>query len=135
MIRAAFVSQVRHLAEGGDTVKKLLFVLVLLGAGLAGLAYWISQPATRPVTHDLFTYTQVVHGPMVESVSATGSLQPREALIVSSELPGTVTEVLAKVNDVVAEGAVLLRLDDRKLRLKVAEARDGIATAQAAVAQ
>ncbi len=123
------------LAEGGDIVKKLLFVLLLLGAGLAGLAYWISQPATRPVTHDLFTYAPVVRGAMVESISATGALQPREVLLVSSELPGTVTDVLARVNDVVSEGAVLVRLDDRKFRLKLAEAKDGIGTAQAAVAQ
>jgi HlyD family secretion protein len=116
-------------------VKKLLVVLILVGAALAGLAYWISQPATRAVTPDIFAYAQIVRGPMTESVSATGLLQPRDVRVVSSELPGTVVDVHAKVNDIVAPGDVLVRLDARKLQLKVDEARDGVRTAGAAVAQ
>src|SRR5262249_31437157 len=82
-----------------------------------------------------FTYAQVVSGPMVESVSATGLLQPRETIVVSTELPGTVVEIRARVNDLVTEGDVLLRLDDRKLQLKLEEATDGLAAAEAALAQ
>jgi HlyD family secretion protein len=116
-------------------VKKLLLVLVLIGCGLAGLAYWLTQPATRAVTPTLFTYSQVAQGPMVESISATGSLHPQEILVVSSQLPGMVIDVPGAVNAVVPEGAVLARLDPRNLELKAEEARDGVATAQAAVAQ
>jgi HlyD family secretion protein len=116
-------------------VKKLLFVLVLIGCGLAGLAYWLTQPATRAVTPGIFTYAQVDHGPMVESISATGSLHPQEILVVSSQVPGLVIDVPGEINAVVPEGAVLARLDPRTLELKAEEARDGIVTAQAAVAQ
>jgi HlyD family secretion protein len=116
-------------------VKKLLLVLVLIGCGLAGLAYWLTQPSTRVVTPTLFTYAQVTRGPMTESISATGSLHPQEVLVVSSQLPGMVIDVPGEVNALVAEGAVLARLDPRNLELKLEEARDGVATAQAAVVQ
>src|SRR5262249_22790811 len=74
-------------------------------------------------------------GPMLESISATGSLHPQEVLVVSSQLPGMVIDVPGEVNAVVPEGAVLARLDPRTLELKLEEARDGVATAQAAVVQ
>ncbi|MCI0456770.1 MAG: HlyD family efflux transporter periplasmic adaptor subunit [Gemmataceae bacterium] len=116
-------------------MKKLLLVLIVVGLGLAGVAYVLNQPGIRPATPDIFTYAQVMRGPMVESISATGLLQPREVFVVSSELPGTVIEVRARVNDLVSEGDVLLRLDDRKHQLKLEEATGGLATAEAALAQ
>ncbi len=116
-------------------MKKLLTLLILVGIGLAGVAWWLNQSGTRPVTPDIFTYAQVVRGPMVESISATGPLQPREVVLVSSQLPGMVIDVSGKVNALVPEGSVLARLDPRNLELKLEEARDGLATARAAVAQ
>jgi HlyD family secretion protein len=116
-------------------VKKLLFVLILIGAALAGVAWWLNQSGPRAATSDIFTYAQVVRGPMVEAISATGTVQPREILLVSSQLPGLVVDVRGKVNAVVPEGAVLARLDTRTLELKLEEARDGLATAEAAIAQ
>jgi len=112
-------------------VKKPLLVLILVGVALAGLAYWISQSATRPVTKDLFTYAQVTRGPMIEAVSASALVQPRDIRVVSSELPGIVVEVPAKVNDVVAPGDVLVRLDARKFRLELEEAQAAVAQAEA----
>jgi HlyD family secretion protein len=116
-------------------VKKLLTVLILIGVGLAGVAWWLNQSGTRPVTPDLFTYAQVVRGPMVESISATGPLQPQEILLVSSQIPGLVVDVPGKVNAVMSEGEVLARLDARNLELQLEEARDGVAMAEATIAQ
>ena len=122
-------------ARTDTLVKKLLFVLLLVGGGLAGLAYWLNQSGARAVTPDLFTYAPVVRGPMVESISATGALHPRELLVVTSQIPGLVIDVPGEVNASVTEGAVLARLDARTLELKLQEARDGVTTAAAAVTQ
>jgi HlyD family secretion protein len=116
-------------------VKKLLVVLLLLGAVLAGGAYWISAPRAVTVNEGIFTFARVERGDLADTVSGTGTLQPREVLLVTSETPGVVVLVLARVNDVVGEGDVLARLDDRKLRLKLQEAEDGIETARAFLAQ
>src|SRR5262249_12955788 len=57
-----------------------------------------------------------------------------DVLVVGSELPGTVVELAANINDVVAEGAVLLKLDDRKARLEVEKAQDAGDAAKAGTA-
>jgi HlyD family secretion protein len=118
-------------------MKKLLLFLLLVGAGLVGIAVWINYPRTRSVTEKLFSYAHVEKGTMMESVSATGVVQvePSKMVVVCSDMPGTVVAVLGKVNDQVSEGAVLLTLDDRRIRLKWEEAQSGLESAQAGEAQ
>jgi HlyD family secretion protein len=114
-------------------VKKLLTIMVLVGVVLVGGAYWLRRPRTVAVSEELFTYTPVEHGALRETVSATGILKPRDVLLVTSELPGTVVDVLAKVNDLVSDGQVVLKLDDSTLRLKLEEAENAIEEAQTGV--
>ena len=118
-------------------VKKLLLFLLLVGAGLVGIAVWINYPRTRSVTEKIFTFAHVEKGTMIESVSATGVVQvePSKMVVVCSDLPGTVVAIVGKVNDQVEEGAVLLKLDERKIRLKCEEAQRGLETAEAGQAQ
>ena len=97
-------------------MKKLLLVLILLGLPLMGTAYWLR---TRRAAKDIpiaYTVAPVEHGTLNEVVSATGLVRPREVFVVGSELPGKVVAVLADFNQVVEEGDVLLRLDDRMAR-------------------
>jgi HlyD family secretion protein len=115
-------------------MKKILLTLFVLALLAAGGAYWWNQRQPPEVSDATFGFETVDRGPMQESVSATGPLQPHELLVVTSEAAGTVLKVRADVNDTVAEGDVLLELDDRRAELKVAEARSGVATASAAVA-
>jgi HlyD family secretion protein len=121
--------------EAARTVKKLLVFLLLAAAALAGGAYWISSPRQVAMSEATFTYGRAVRGDLSDTVSGTGILQPRKVVLVHSELSGVVVEVLGNVNATVAEGDVLLRLDDRRLRLKLDEAEDGVETARAAVLQ
>jgi HlyD family secretion protein len=116
-------------------VKKLLLFLLILGGALAGLAYWISHPRTVRFNESTFTYAPVEHGNLVESVSATGTVQPRDVILVSSEASGTVLEVYAEINDIVEEGATLLKLDDRLASLKLEQARAKVKSAEADVAR
>jgi HlyD family secretion protein len=116
-------------------VKKLLVLLLVIGVSLTAGAYYISHPRTPTVNEDLFTYASVERGNLMESISATGILQPTEVLVVGSEMPGTVVELLAHVNDSVAEDSVLLKLDERRIRRKLEEAENGVATAKAYLTQ
>src|SRR4029077_9401642 len=117
------------------TLKKLLLVLLLLGAAVTGAVYWFNRPRTLAVHPDLFTYENVARGTLTETVSATGLGQPRELLLVGSDSAGTVVELPADVNDSVEEGQVLLRLGDRRARLKVAEGEGGRAGARAGLSK
>jgi HlyD family secretion protein len=120
---------------GRFVVKKLLLILILVGLTLAGVAYgWrIRQNArAEPVA---YVVASVEHGALSEVVSATGLVQPRELFVVGSELPGKVTAVLADFNQIVEEGAVLLRLDDRMARERLQQADIAVELARVAVKQ
>jgi HlyD family secretion protein len=116
-------------------VKKLFVFLLIVGAASAGLYWWRFAPRAYGLGEGQLTFVPVSHATMREIVSATGLVEPRELLLVGSEMPGVVTHVLGKVNQHVVEGTVLVQLDDRKLRLKVEEADNGVRTAKAALAQ
>jgi HlyD family secretion protein len=116
-------------------MKKLLLFLVLLGVALTAGAFWVNRPRTPAVSETLFTYTPVEFGSLRETVSATGALKPQALLLVTSELPGLVVDIVGKVNDVVSEGDVVLKLDDSTPRLKLAEATVAVEAAQLNVAQ
>lgn len=74
-------------------------------------------------------------GTLVVKVSATGNLQPTNQVEVGSELSGIVEKVFVDVNDQVARGQELARLDLAKLRDAVARSRASLAAAEAQVLQ
>ncbi len=71
--------------------------------------------------------------PIQSPVSATGVIEAKsENISIGTNLPGVVSEVLVKVDDIVTPGQPLFRLDDRQARaeLKAAEAKLAVTQAQ-----
>jgi len=68
-------------------------------------------------------------------VTATGTVEPTNEVSISSELSGTVREVLADYNDTVKAGEVLARLDTDKLKASVSLAKATKAAREADVQQ
>jgi HlyD family secretion protein len=116
-------------------VKKLLFLLLLIAACLVSTALWLSQRSASPAGAERFTVVPAEYGRSAEVISATGIVQAPEVFPVGTELTGTVTEVLADFNQVVREGDVLLRLDDRVARQKLNQAEIAVDLAKVAVKQ
>jgi HlyD family secretion protein len=85
--------------------------------------------------HIAYTLEWVQRGTLDEVISATGRLQPREIYIVGAEVAGKVTAVLADYNQTVAEGDVLLRLDDRLAKARLEQADTAVQLARSAVRQ
>jgi HlyD family secretion protein len=115
-------------------MKKLLLLLVLLMLALAAGAWWFS-PSRHESGDPSFSYAAAERGSLVETVSATATLQPQEVLPVGTELAGKVVEVAADFNQTVSEGDLLLRLDDRAAVEKLNQAKTAVQLAQAAVGQ
>ena len=110
-------------------------VLVLLLGGAVGAALAAEPPVaeTRPPT---VTVVQAVRGAITETVVVTGTLVPREEVMVSPQLDGlAVTEILAEEGDMVQAGQVLARLSRDVLDASLAQNTAQIAHAQAAAAQ
>jgi HlyD family secretion protein len=116
-------------------VKKLLFLLLLITACLAGTVYWVGHRHESPADAEGYTLAPAEFGRAAEVVSATGIVRAREVFPVGTELAGKVTEVLADFNQVVKEGEVLLRLDDRVARQKLKQSEIAVDLAALSVKQ
>jgi HlyD family secretion protein len=118
-------------------VKKLLTLLLLIGAALVGIVFWLNFPRSRSINEKIFSYSRVEKGTMIDTISATGVVQiePARVVVIGSEVSGTVVAVHCKVNDRVPEGTALVKLDDWQIRLKWEESANGVKSARAGLAQ
>ncbi|MCK9684228.1 efflux RND transporter periplasmic adaptor subunit [Scleromatobacter humisilvae] len=105
-----------------------LVVVALAGAG----AWWVL--AARPVVVHTATATALAGGGSAGAVlQATGYVTPRRRATVSTQITGTLTQVLIEEGDHVEKGQVLARLEDSALRAGLGAARANLASAQAQV--
>jgi multidrug efflux pump subunit AcrA (membrane-fusion protein) len=116
-------------------MKKLLVFALFTAILLGGLLAWYAWPRGPALSERTLTFANVQQATLRDVVSATGLVEPRETVFISSEMPGTVTRLLARANDLVSEGTELGQLDDQKIMLKLDEARNGLQLAEASLAQ
>lgn len=120
-----------------DSTVSTLAIAALVAVGISGLVSWSTggsrydEPAPGPVAT---APTPAAPAAPAESdtpaqprplwaASATGRIEPRDGEIrIVPQLAGRVAEVAVKVNDRVARGDLLVRLDDEDARLKVTAA-------------
>ena len=125
-------------ADGGGPPRWLwpvLGVLVAVAIAAAG-AWWFF--ASRPVAVQTAIATSPAQGASGSAVlQATGYVTARRRATVSTQITGTLTEVLIEEGDHVQKGQVLARLDDNALRagLNVAQANVQSALSQVSQAQ
>jgi HlyD family secretion protein len=109
---------------------RLSIVLVLL-AIVAGILIWRAR-ASRSDQPTFITET-VEQGDLHETVTATGTLNPLDAVEVGSEVSGRVIKVNVDINDRVTEGQVLVEIDTETLVARMDEASAQLRSAQASV--
>jgi multidrug efflux pump subunit AcrA (membrane-fusion protein) len=119
----------------GRTVRKLLLLLVLLAvtAGIAAAVYHYASAEKKP--EDFITFTTAAiedgtRGILCKTVGGTGTVQPREVLLISTDRPGVVVQIMKKAGEPVHEGEELLRLDDRLAVRQVEQAQAACRTAE-----
>lgn len=102
--------------------RALLTSLGLLAViGLCALGVYLWRASSAPARRS-YSLIYPHYDTLTATVNATGQLEPAQVVTLSFASPGRVTEVLVKVGDLVAPGAVLARLDTRDLQLRVAQA-------------
>ncbi|MAS04685.1 MAG: efflux transporter periplasmic adaptor subunit [Ahrensia sp.] len=109
--------------------------VVVLAVAAAGAGYWYWQGSASDSGPVRYTTTAATKGDIVVTVAATGTVEPLNTVDISSELSGTVREVLADYNDEVAEGDVLARLDTDKLAANVEHSEASLTAARANLVQ
>lgn len=93
-----------------------LFLAAVVLAAVAGGAWYLMGGVTS------VTAARPERGPAVEAVYATGAVEPTFWAKVSSTVVGRIAEIPVKEGDKVKAGDVLMRLDDREAKHKLAEA-------------
>lgn len=104
---------------------------VLLAAVLLALWYLKNENAGNDAARYVTEEARIAD--VIVTVTATGTVEPTSQYEISSELSGTVVDVLVEDNDQVEEGQVLARLDTSKLDAAVLHAKAVLAQSQAHV--
>ncbi len=73
----------------------------------------------------------VTRGSLVQSVTASGTVNPRDTIIVGSQVSGTIQEIRVDFNSIVRRGQVLTILDRTPFEAALAQSRASAAQAQA----
>ena len=98
-------------------MKRLVVTVLALAALGTGAWYYANQ-------EPLMAAPEVVHAPVsrgsiVETVQATGTIEPIRRVNVGSQVSGIVTGIYADFNSVVRQGQLLAEIDPSPLQLQV----------------
>ncbi|KAF0814419.1 Macrolide export protein MacA [Andreprevotia sp. IGB-42] len=106
---------------------------ILLGltgtALIAAAAAWAFWPKTDPVAK--YRTQPVSRGELIQTVSATGTLNPVLVVSVGTQVSGTVRKLNVDFNDAVTEGQILLELDTDQLRASLRQSQATLSSARA----
>ena len=124
---------------------KLVMALLVIAALVVGLLYMQGTfnpekvgpgTAVREARRAGDLPTVPVSLVRVEVLSeAVGTVRARRSARVSPRIMGTILEITVSQGDEVAEGALLVRLDDREVRARLAAAKADLSQADAKLSQ
>ena len=111
-------------------MKKVLFVIALLGGAAAAYGYYGLR--TVEFVPEVST-TRVTTGDVVDTVGATGALEALTTVQVGSQVSGIIEELYVDFNSIVREGDVIMRLDPSLFETQLEQARANLLRAEADV--
>jgi HlyD family secretion protein len=111
-------------------MKKLSIWILVLAALAGGGWYLLRQPAGEEGPS--YSQTQVRRGDISAAVSATGTLNPINTVLVGSQVSGTIAHLFADFNDRVTKGQVIAQIDPAIFKARRAEAAANLKSAEAA---
>jgi multidrug efflux pump subunit AcrA (membrane-fusion protein) len=118
-------------------VKKLLLILFAIGGALMALAYSISPGRGNGGSSAAFEKRGVERGLLVDTVSATGAIAPRDVSVVVSPVGGQVIKIFdnAESNRFVFADEPLLQLDPSQAKVKLDQAKAAVTAARTDVSR
>ncbi|HEX3810067.1 MAG TPA: efflux RND transporter periplasmic adaptor subunit [Rhizomicrobium sp.] len=102
------------------------------GAVLLIIVLWFIFGGHKPPAYDT---KPVTRGALDVTVSATGTLAPRDQVDVGAEVSGRIDALLVDFNDHVTKGEVLARINTDQLKAQLDQANATLANAQATLQQ
>jgi len=112
--------------------KRLIIGGIIIGVVVLGGGAMLRGRGDKGVTVRLET---VARRDLVSTVTASGKIQPKSKVDVSSDITGRIIELRVKEGDIVKRGDLLLRIDPSTFEASVARSEAGLASARAAAVQ
>lgn len=112
--------------------RRNLILAVLASVVLAAGWYFFASGETASVS---YVTEAARRGPLTETVTATGTVEPTNQVEISSELSGIVRQVLVDYNDKIAAGQALATLDTDKLNAELQHSRASLTVKKAQLQQ
>jgi macrolide-specific efflux system membrane fusion protein len=110
---------------GTDLAKIFLGFTAALGLASGGVAAWNGATSKEPA-RDLLS-TAVTRGSVEDTISALGSIQPREFVDVGTQVSGQLRRLLVNVGDQVKAGALIAEIDPAVFSARVDAGRATLA--------
>src|SRR4051812_14377160 len=108
-------------------MKKFLFLLILIGAGVGGWYYLQNGKAAAPQ----YQSAELKRGDITQAVTATGTLNPVLNVQVGSQVSGNIQKLFADFNSEVKKGQVVAQLDPATFQASLNQSEGEFANAQA----
>ncbi|MFO1184961.1 MAG: efflux RND transporter periplasmic adaptor subunit [Bauldia sp.] len=105
----------------------MLALLLLAGAAGGGLLWWYFQSAAGVQ----YSTVALARGNVTRSVTATGSVNPVQSVIVGTYVSGVIQQVLCDFNTLVKQGQVCAKIDPRPFQSAVQQAAANLDAARA----
>lgn len=105
----------------------ILFLVILVAAAGCGWYFWRQSADKAPE----FTTAAVTRGDVIQTVSATGTLQAVTTVDVSSQISGNVAKLYVDWNSPVKKGQVLAEIDPANYQTALNQADGQLANAKA----
>jgi len=115
--------------NGSALILWLIIIAVVLVAGFFGYKYW--QDNNGPKYE--FETAAVTRGPLTQSVTATGILNPVINVQVGSQVSGNIQKLYADWNSHVTAGQVVAQIDPSVFQAAVTQAEGNLANSKAAL--
>jgi HlyD family secretion protein len=101
---------------------------------LAVLVFFVIKKSKESDAKYTVTATEIVRGKIVETVSATGRIQPEKEVKISPEVPGEIIELPVKEGMKVSAGDLLININPDLYLASVSRAQAGVNSAKANMA-
>lgn len=115
-------------------LKRIFWVVVLLAATTGGYYWWKQQQAKAAAEALANLQTvELMRGPLVASIGATGTVRANQTAILTWQTNGTVESVLVNTGDEVKIGQILATLQQTSLAQNIILAQADLVSAQEAL--
>ncbi|MBA4137146.1 MAG: efflux RND transporter periplasmic adaptor subunit [Opitutus sp.] len=110
-------------------MKKLFLVVLVLAAAAAGWYYYAAR--NNAAEAPTFTTTTIARGDILQTVTATGQLDPVLSVDVGSQISGLVKKLYVDFNSPVKKGDKLAEIDPATYEQRLRQAEANLASAEA----